>query len=106
MTGVAPLLDIPVGYLSTGQKQRAVIARLLSRERPIWLLDEPLSGDLQVAENDLPPDSLRTRRADLAQFLIDCAMGDDWIHNTPFIARPEADSFERPTALLDEFLPH
>ena len=27
-------------------------------------------------------------------------------HKTPFIARPEADSFERPTALLDEFLPH
>ena len=44
MTGVAPLLDIPVGYLSTGQKQRAVIARLLSRERPIWLLDEAFAG--------------------------------------------------------------
>ena len=74
--------------------------------RPGWLLDEPLSGDFHVAENDLPSDSLRTRRADLAQFLIDCAMGDHWIHKTPFIARPEADSFERPTALLDEFLPH
>ena len=73
--------------------------------RPGWLLDEPLSGDLQVAENDLPPDSLRTRRADLAQFLIDCATGTDWVGKTPFIARREADTFERPTALLEELRP-
>jgi heme exporter protein A len=38
------LLDVPVRYLSTGQRKRAGIAVLLARGVPIWLLDEPLSG--------------------------------------------------------------
>ena len=39
-----PLMDVPVRYLSTGQKKRAALARLLNRTCPIWLLDEPLNG--------------------------------------------------------------
>ena len=39
-----PLLDVPVRYLSTGQKKRAALARLLNRNCAIWLLDEPLNG--------------------------------------------------------------
>ncbi|HBQ54786.1 MAG TPA: heme ABC transporter ATP-binding protein CcmA, partial [Erythrobacter sp.] len=39
-----PLMDVPVRYLSTGQKKRAALARLLNRDCPIWLLDEPLNG--------------------------------------------------------------
>ena len=42
--GLADLLDVPVRYLSTGQKKRAGLARLLGQEAPIWLLDEPLNG--------------------------------------------------------------
>ena len=38
------LLDVPVRYLSTGQRKRAAIARLLNSGRKIWLLDEPLNG--------------------------------------------------------------
>lgn len=38
------LLDVPVRYLSTGQRKRAAFAALLNRAVPIWLLDEPLSG--------------------------------------------------------------
>ncbi|MBX7493725.1 heme ABC exporter ATP-binding protein CcmA [Qipengyuania sp. 1NDW9] len=38
------LLDVPVRFLSTGQKKRAAFARLLNRNCPIWLLDEPLNG--------------------------------------------------------------
>ncbi len=41
---LVPLLEVPVRYLSTGQRKRAAMARLLSQQAPIWLLDEPLSG--------------------------------------------------------------
>lgn len=34
----------PSGQLSTGQKRRAALARLVAVARPIWLLDEPLAG--------------------------------------------------------------
>jgi len=42
--GLAPLRDVPVRFLSTGQKKRAGFARLLGQGAPIWLLDEPLNG--------------------------------------------------------------
>lgn len=42
--GLSNLLDVPVRYLSTGQKRRAALARLLVQRAPIWLLDEPLNG--------------------------------------------------------------
>jgi heme exporter protein A len=42
--GLADLLDVPVAYLSTGQKKRAAFARLLGQGAPVWLLDEPLNG--------------------------------------------------------------
>ena len=41
---IGELLDVPVRYLSTGQRKRAAIARLLNSGRQIWLLDEPLNG--------------------------------------------------------------
>jgi heme exporter protein A len=42
--GLAALLDVPVRYLSTGQKKRAALARLLGQRARVWLLDEPLNG--------------------------------------------------------------
>ncbi len=42
--GLEPLLDVPVRYLSTGQRKRAALARLVGQRAPIWLLDEPLNG--------------------------------------------------------------
>ena len=42
--GLEPLLEVPVRYLSTGQRKRAGLAALMGRGVPIWLLDEPLSG--------------------------------------------------------------
>ena len=42
--GLADLLDVPVRYLSTGQRKRAVLARTMAGGAPVWLLDEPLNG--------------------------------------------------------------
>ncbi|MFM5924312.1 MAG: heme ABC exporter ATP-binding protein CcmA [Novosphingobium sp.] len=42
--GLGNLLDVPVRYLSTGQKKRAALARLIGQQAPVWLLDEPLNG--------------------------------------------------------------
>lgn len=42
--GLSDLLDVPVRYLSTGQRKRAAMARLLGQQASIWLLDEPLNG--------------------------------------------------------------
>jgi heme exporter protein A len=42
--GLAPLAAIPVRLLSTGQRRRATIARVIASGAPIWLLDEPASG--------------------------------------------------------------
>jgi heme exporter protein A len=42
--GLAPIGDLPAGYLSAGQRRRLSIARLAAVRRPIWLLDEPASA--------------------------------------------------------------
>jgi heme exporter protein A len=42
--GLAPLADVPVRILSTGQRKRAALARLVASGAPLWLLDEPANG--------------------------------------------------------------
>ncbi|MEY4160727.1 MAG: heme exporter ATP-binding protein CcmA [Pseudomonadota bacterium] len=42
--GLLELRDVPFRYLSTGQRKRAALARLLGQRAEIWLLDEPLNG--------------------------------------------------------------
>lgn len=38
------LSDVPVRLLSTGQRKRAALARVIAQGAPLWLLDEPLNG--------------------------------------------------------------
>ena len=42
--GLGGIGHLPFGYLSTGQRRRAAIAKLLVSQRPLWLLDEPTAG--------------------------------------------------------------
>jgi heme exporter protein A len=42
--GLSRAANLPVAYLSAGQKRRAALARLLVAWRPLWLLDEPLTA--------------------------------------------------------------
>lgn len=42
--GLARLKDLPIQYLSAGQKRRLALARLSLTARPLWLLDEPLAS--------------------------------------------------------------
>jgi len=42
--GLSRVSDLPVQYLSAGQKKRLALARLSLSARPLWLLDEPLAS--------------------------------------------------------------
>ncbi len=42
--GIAALADVPVRMLSTGQRKRAALARVIAGGAAIWLLDEPGNG--------------------------------------------------------------
>ena len=41
---LAPLAEVPVSMLSTGQRKRAAMVRVIASSAPIWLLDEPANG--------------------------------------------------------------
>ena len=43
-TQLSPLADVPVRLLSTGQRRRAALARVVASAAPVWLLDEPANG--------------------------------------------------------------
>ncbi len=42
--GISHLAEVPVRMLSTGQRKRATLARVIASGAPLWLLDEPANG--------------------------------------------------------------
>ena len=61
--GLADLAQVPVRLLSTGQRRRAALARVVASAAPVWLLDEPANG--------LDAASVRTLEALIAQHRAD-----------------------------------
>mgnify|MGYP001036435647 CR=1 FL=1 len=63
------LADIPVRLLSTGQRRRAAIARVIASRAPLWLLDEPANG-LDTAALGLLETAIATHRASNGAVLV------------------------------------
>lgn len=54
--GLGELADLPAAYLSAGQRRRLSLARLITVQRSLWLLDEPtaaLDAEGQLRLSDL-----------------------------------------------------
>ncbi len=59
---LAPLADVPCRMLSSGQKRRAAIARVIAAGADLWLLDEPTAG-LDTASAGLLATAMAAHRA-------------------------------------------
>lgn len=60
--GLDGLHDVPVRYLSSGQRKRASLARLLAQHADNWLLDEPLNA-LDASGTELVEQLIAEHRA-------------------------------------------
>jgi heme exporter protein A len=60
--GLGELAAVPVRLLSTGQRRRAALARVMASGAPVWLLDEPANG-LDAAAVDALADRIAAHRA-------------------------------------------
>lgn len=61
--GLAHLAPVPVRMLSTGQRKRATIARVIASRAELWLLDEPGNG-LDAESLGLLERAIAVHRAD------------------------------------------
>ncbi len=62
MMGIASLAQVPARMLSTGQRKRATLARIIAGKADIWLLDEPGNG-LDSAATDRLAAAVAAHRA-------------------------------------------
>ncbi len=59
---LTPLMDLPAGILSSGQRRRAALARVAASGATVWLLDEPDAG-LDTASKALLTAAIARHRA-------------------------------------------
>lgn len=72
--------------------------------RPGWLMEGEGTGDYAVQADVIPKGTIRTRHADLADFMVRLAEGTDWLRQTPALSRPEAPEDSGPRAVLEEMV--
>jgi heme exporter protein A len=63
MLGLLPLEHRLIRTLSTGQRRRVALARLVANPRPVWILDEPELG-LDRTNRALVDSLIRKHRED------------------------------------------
>ena len=61
-TNVTALAEVPCKHLSSGQRRRAGLARVIASGAPLWLLDEPTAG-LDTASAALLAEAMAAHRA-------------------------------------------
>ncbi|HEX7848519.1 MAG TPA: heme ABC exporter ATP-binding protein CcmA [Sphingomonas sp.] len=66
---LSDLADIPIRLLSTGQRRRAALARVIASSAPLWLLDEPVNG-LDTAALGLLETAIARHRASGGAILV------------------------------------
>jgi simple sugar transport system ATP-binding protein len=71
-----PNVDIPIGLLSGGNQQKAMIARWLATQPRLLILDEPTRGIDVAAKQEIMEQILRLARAGMAVIFISSEMSE------------------------------
>jgi len=71
--------------------------------RPGWLMQGEMTRDYVVQADVIPEGLIRTRQAALAHFMLNLAQSDDWLRQTPALARAEDARATSPAAVAREF---
>lgn len=61
--GLPQVADLPVGWLSAGQKRRVALGRLFVARRPVWILDEPATALDRAAQDRLAREMVAHRES-------------------------------------------
>jgi monosaccharide-transporting ATPase len=69
-------VDTPIGLLSGGNQQKAMIARWLATEPRLLILDEPTRGIDVAAKQEIMEEILRLARAGMAVIFISSEMSE------------------------------
>ncbi len=81
------LIDIPVRMLSTGQRKRAGLARVIAGTAPLWLLDEPVNG-LDAASCTHLAAVVAQHRADGGAVVATSHLSLPWTHDKALTLAP------------------
>lgn len=72
--------------------------------RPGWLMDAAGTDDYVIQADVIPEGMVRTRHANVADFMVRLAESRDWLRATPAIARHEPPSATSPEAVAQEMM--
>lgn len=109
---LSELINLPVGFMSAGQRRRVALARLKMVDAPVWLLDEPLTaldvatvdrvgqiiadhcaaGGMVMAATHATVPGIAARAFDLTEFTVDYFGPDGWDDEDDFADEEAVDA--------------